>query len=183
MQLSFSYMSSQVAEDLFANTVPGLAWLGLYKPYYKNGLSNINITSTCTYMHIQVYVCIHTLIKTNTLSKRFLFLIGMFYVNSQGENVSQVEFFRKSFSSDLLVKILNEDLTYHPQFHRRVFFFSTGRSNLCRAKQEADPLSLPLRQYVNKQSVKLICLQIILTVWGLSTNCQLNSFFSFSWKL
>lgn len=125
MQLSFSYMSSQVAEDLFANTVPGLAWLGLYKPYYKNGLSTecINITSTCTYMHIQVYVCIHTLIKTNTLSKRFLFLIGMFYVNSQGENVSQVEFFRKSFSSDLLAKILNEDLTYHPQFHRRVFFF------------------------------------------------------------
>lgn len=140
MQLSFSYMSSQVAEDLFTNTMPGLAWLGLYKPYYKNGLSNINITSTCTYMHIQVYVCIHTLIKTNTLSKRFLFLIGMFYVNSQGENVSQVEFFRKSFSSDLLAKILNEDLTYHPQFHRRVFFFFHRKIQFMQSQARSRPL-------------------------------------------
>ena len=61
-----------------------------------------------------------------------------------------------------------------PNFTEKVFF--SGRSNLCRAKQEAVPLSPSLCQYANKQSVRLICLQIILTVWSLTACCQLNSF-------
>lgn len=42
----------------------------------------------------------------------------------------------------------------------------TGRTNLCRGKQETDPLSSPFCDCVNRQSVKRICLQITLTVWS-----------------
>lgn len=46
-----------------------------------------------TGMRTQACACVHLLMKTKTLfSKRFLFLIGMGYVNSQGENVSLIEF-------------------------------------------------------------------------------------------
>lgn len=39
-----------------------------------------------TGMRTQACACVHLLMKTKTLfSKRFLFLIGMCYVNSQGE--------------------------------------------------------------------------------------------------
>lgn len=57
-----------------------------------------------TGMHTPEYVCVHTLIKTETLFFRFLPRIGMFYVNSQGKNVSLIEFIRKSFSLALLAK-------------------------------------------------------------------------------
>lgn len=85
-------LSSQAVEDLFANPVLDLAWIVqtmLEKKVIHQMYKHPFHTGTCT----QVYVCVYSWMKTKILfSKRFFFLIGMFY----GENVSSIEFFRSS---------------------------------------------------------------------------------------